>query len=153
MCFKQISVNFFPSLSWLLSKGRILFLVFIEVDSLMLFCCAAIPQQTKAWNPGSFAFVQFPVKLSVWNKCCEAAQSASVFPLLTLPSLPARLAAIRGVELRLLKAERASHTHTHTHTHTHALPAFTAPLIDYQTATWIAFCSWAPLFCFHLALR
>lgn len=76
--------------------------------------------------------------------------SACLLPthlLALLLLLPGCLQGLKLVKLQLFKAQQASNTHMHT------LPPLTTPLIDYQPATWIAFCSWAPLLCFHLALR
>lgn len=64
--------------------------------------------------------------------------SACLLPthlLALLLLLPGCLQGLKLVKLQLFKAQQASNTHMHT------LPPLTTPLIDYQPATWIAFCS------------
>lgn len=111
----------------------------------------ALKNDSKHTNEQKLCFCPFFDKVVSLEQILRGSKvSACLLPahlLALLLLLPGCLQGLKLVKLQLFKAQQASNTHMHT------LPPLTTPLIDYQPATWIAFCSWAPLLCFHLALR
>lgn len=96
-------------------------------------------------KPQEFAFVQFPVKLSVWNNCWEAAQSESVF---TSSLAPRMSTSHQTSEAPAVQGWKSS---SHTDRHTPTLHCSLYRLLHSNTDSFL-FLSTTPLFSFSAPL-
>lgn len=137
---KLLFPHFFPptlSFSFFLPNEKLFRLISVRVDGPLLKKNDS--KHTNEQKTSEVCFYPFFGEVVSLEQILGGSKvSACLLPthlLALLLLLPGCLQGLKLVKLQLFKAQQASNTHMHT------LPPLTTPLIDYQPATWIAFCS------------